>query len=85
MKALKSYYLDDWPLLPVIFQFFQFILKNNFSTFNNQLYLQKHGTAMGTKMSLSHVNYFMGCLEHSFLLPLPDDKTFKLLSSSYQI
>ena len=29
MKALKSYYLDDWPLLPVIFQFFQLFSKTS--------------------------------------------------------
>ena len=35
---------------------------NNFS-FNNEHYLQKHGTAMGTRMAPSYVNLFMGKFE----------------------
>ena len=35
---------------------------NNFS-FNNEDYLQKHGTAMGTRMTPSYANLFMGKFE----------------------
>ena len=35
---------------------------NNFS-FNNEHYLQKHGTAMGTRMAPSYANLFMGKFE----------------------
>ena len=34
----------------------------NFS-FNNEHYLQKHGTAMGTRMAPSYANLFMGKFE----------------------
>ena len=35
---------------------------NNFS-FNNEHYLQKYGTAMGTRIAPSHANFFMGKFE----------------------
>ena len=35
---------------------------NNFS-FNNEHYLQVHGTAMGTRMAPSYANLFMGRFE----------------------
>ena len=35
---------------------------NNFS-FDNEHYLQKHGTAMGTRMAPSYANLFMGKFE----------------------
>ena len=39
---------------------------NNF-TFNQQHYLQIHGTAMGTKMTLSFTNLFLGMFELNVL------------------
>ncbi len=59
-----------WPPHKVIHQFLEHILKENF-TFKDQLYLQKHGTAMGTKMTPSFANIFMGALEKSFLSSAP--------------
>ena len=43
------------------------ILTNNNLEFDNQHYLQIHGTAMGTKMAPSFANLFMGKLEKQFL------------------
>ena len=43
---------------------------NNF-TFNSKHYLQKHGTAMGTKMAPSYANLFLGKFEHDALLNSP--------------
>ena len=42
---------------------------NNFS-FNNEPYLQKHGTAMGTRMAPSYANLFMGKFEQRPLTTL---------------
>ncbi len=39
------------------------ILKNNNFDFNGQFFLQKHGTAMGTRMAPPYANLFMGALE----------------------
>jgi hypothetical protein len=61
-----------WPLHKVIHQFLIHILKENYFTFNDQLYLQKHGTAMGTKMAPSFSNIFMGTLEESLLSSAPN-------------
>ena len=69
--ALRSTHSDDWPLLPIIQQFLDFILKQNYFTFKNTLFLQKHGTAMGTKMAPSYANVFMGSLENQFLHYIP--------------
>ena len=43
------------------------ILTRNASSFNGDLYLQQHGTAMGTHMAPSFANLFMGKLEQNFL------------------
>ena len=43
---------------------------NNF-TFNSKHYLQKHDTAMGTRMAPSYVNLFLGKFERDALLNSP--------------
>ena len=45
----------------------QIILNMNNFTFNNKHYLQKHGTAMGTKMAPSFANLFLAKFEHDAL------------------
>ena len=52
----------DW-LLKLI----DLILTGNNFTFNNKNYLQKQGTAMGTKMAPAYANLFMGILENKLL------------------
>ena len=44
------------------------ILTMNSFSFNENYYLQIHGTAMGTRMAPSFANLFMGRLEREFLL-----------------
>ena len=44
--------------------------KNHFS-FDGLHYLQKHGTAMGTRMTPSYTNIFMGKLERDLLQRSP--------------
>ena len=39
------------------------VLKINIFEFNNKYYIQKQGTAMGTRMAPSYANLFMGTLE----------------------
>lgn len=45
----------------------EFILTNNFFTFNNKSYLQIKGTAIGTKMAPCYANIFMRKLESEML------------------
>jgi hypothetical protein len=72
LEALDTKNGCMWPLRKVTLQFLIHILKENYFTFNDQIYFQKHGTAMGTKMAPSFANIFMGTLEESLLSSAPD-------------
>ena len=57
---------DQPPLQPqpvVIGELIDIVLQNNVFEFNDKHYLQKQGTAMGTKMAPSYANLFMGKIE----------------------
>ena len=45
----------------------QFVLKNNFSEFNNDVFQQISGTAIGTKFTLPYACIFMDQIETNFL------------------
>nr|XP_054774674.1 uncharacterized protein LOC129282841 [Lytechinus pictus] len=45
----------------------EFILKHNYIKFDDEYFLQKKGTAMGTKMAPAYANIFMAILEEDFL------------------
>ena len=71
-----SAYLDHWlqPLaksLPSYIKdtngFVKYILYKNVFRFNDNFYIQKQGTAMGTKMASTYANIFMGALESRIL------------------
>ena len=47
----------------IVMELAKLVLENNVFEFNNNFYLQKQGTAMGTKMAPSYANLFMGKLE----------------------
>ena len=47
------------------------VLSNNVFTFNDTLYLQTFGTAMGTPMAPTIANLFMGQLEHRLIAASP--------------
>ena len=49
----------------------EFILKNNYFSFNNNFYLQSQGTAMGTKMAPAYANIFMDKIESEMLQNFP--------------
>ena len=56
---------------------------NNF-TFNSKHYLQKHGTAMGTRIAPSYANLFLGKFERDALLNSPISHTCGLdLSTTF--
>ncbi len=72
LEALDTTHGRMWPLRKVIHQFLEYILKENYFAFKDKLYLQKHGTAMSTKMAPSFANIFMGALEQSLLSSTPN-------------
>lgn len=49
-----------WPLNSFILKCLYFILTKNYFTFNNQLFLQTQGVAMGTSHAPSYVNLYLG-------------------------
>ncbi|CAJ0967446.1 unnamed protein product [Ranitomeya imitator] len=49
----------------------KFILTHNYFEFDNKIYLQKTGTAMGSKMAPQYANLFMAKLESDFLSSCP--------------
>ena len=72
LEALDTIHGRMWPLRKVIHQFLEYILKESYFTFMEKLYLQKHCTAMGTKMAPSFANIFMGALEQTLLSSSPN-------------
>ena len=44
---------------PLLIKLLKFILNNNIFQFNNIIYLQTHGTAMGCRMAVKYANIFM--------------------------
>ena len=72
LESLDTKHGRMWPFRKIIHQFLEYILKENYFTFQDQLYLQKHGTAMGTKMAPSFANIFMGALEQALLSSSPN-------------
>eukprot|EP00061_Rhincodon_typus_P016356 g44534.t1 len=53
--------------IDAILQLIRFILDNNVFTFDNQFFIQTHGTAMGTKFAPQYGNIFMHKFEQVFL------------------
>jgi len=45
----------------------RFVLEHNYFIFDDKLFLQKKGTAMGTKMAPQYANIFMADLEEAIL------------------
>ena len=68
----------DIPPCSVVIQVMNHILNNNTFIFENVVYKQEHGTAMGTPMAPSIANLFMGLLEKRMLAqsPIPINSTY---------
>ena len=65
-EALDTRDVPEPPTDDVVHLISLILKKNNFS-FNGESYIQKHGTAMGTRMAPSFANIFMGKLERDIL------------------
>ncbi|XP_065893450.1 uncharacterized protein [Dysidea avara] len=57
----------EQPPTEALITFIELVLQNNTFEFNNQMYKQINGVAMGTKMAVTYANIFMGQLEHNIL------------------
>lgn len=71
MESVKQYLnqrpVSSTPSADFIIKLIEFILTMNAFKFNNNFYLQRKGTAMGTRMAPSYANIFMGSIESNFL------------------
>ena len=56
----------------ILLNLFNMVLKRNVFSFNNSMYQQIQGTAMGTKMAPSYANLFMDRFEKAFLAQEPN-------------
>ena len=65
-EALDTREVLDSPT-DYIINLIDLVFKTNNFSFDNTHYLQKHGTAMGTRMAPSYANLFMGRLERDVL------------------
>ena len=50
----------SWPLVDFILQLLLFILTKNYFTFNDELFLQTQGVAMGTSCAPAYANLYLG-------------------------
>ena len=60
------------PSATFICKLIEHILTLNYFQFEDNMWLQKHGTAMGTCMAPSYANLFMGALEEKMLETSPE-------------
>ena len=76
LQALQNHYNEDLPL-PLIHleQMFTFILKRNYFEFNKRVFLQIHGTAMGSPFAPNFANIFMHQCEKYILDNAPNNRT----------
>ena len=59
--------IDQTPHTWILLRLVHFVLNKNFFEFNGKFYLQKMGTAMGTKMAPNYANLFMQSIEEKLL------------------
>ena len=62
LEALDAKHGHLWTFCKVIHQFLEYIVKDNYFTFMDKLYLQKHGTAMGTKILIYLLDFACGSI-----------------------
>ena len=68
-KFLNTRTTEEKILMPTEFliECLKLVLNGNIFTFNEELYIQKIGTAMGTRLAPTYACLFMGSLEEEFL------------------
>ena len=73
IKAIHNRAKEIYPEteVKIIAELAGIVLKNNTFQFNNNWYIQKQGTAMGTKMAPAYANIFMAEIEEEILEEFP--------------
>ena len=66
---------SDYHPVDAIVELPQFILKHNFFSFERNIYLQQHDTAIGSGRARQYANLFMAKLEKDFLVHSPSNPT----------
>ena len=66
-----------------ILEAIKFVLENNSFSFNNKMFRQILGTAMGTKLAPPYACLTMGYLEETILFPITLKKYFNSQSCDY--
>ena len=67
----KQHLVPDAPPTSLLLKIIHHVLENNIFTFNEEVYQQIFGTAMGTPMAPPIANIFMGWLEHNIITGCP--------------
>ena len=69
LEALTRAFDNDESKLPVdeLISLARLVLENNYFEFDEKIFRQKLGTAIGTKFAPGFANIFMGYLEEKFL------------------
>ena len=67
VEAAREHYPNEPDVPNIVSTFLQYILQANVFEFDRKIFLQKHGTAMGTKVAPCFANLFMSGLESVFL------------------
>ena len=72
LDAMTQHYGQNLPLsVNKLRQMFEFVLRGNYFEFNDQLFLQIHGTSMGTPMAPIFANIFMSRIETIIITHAP--------------
>ena len=76
-KALQKRILDEKSKIPSMFlvELLKLVLDGNIFEFDNNLWHQQIGTAMGTKIAPTYANIFMGWLEETMLESWSNNKS----------
>ena len=70
MKKFKTDLPEFTPNAGIVKTLFLFILENNYFEFLGELFLQKIGTAMGTKVAPPYASLFLGRFEEQYIFEL---------------
>ena len=74
LERLSHFYQNNLPLpIQHLEQMFTFILKQNYFEFDKKIYLQIHGTAMGSPFAPNFANIFMHYCEQHILSNAPNN------------
>lgn len=71
IKCMRKFLREDPEISEIQEEFMvetaKFILEKNYFTYNQEVYHQRKGTAIGTRMAPSYANLFMGAFEYKHI------------------